>query len=76
MVVANRTNGPQYAVKTMFDRQVGFPGAQFSNTRQASQLLSTSLLANTGASGGSLSRVARGVRADIWKHNILLAYRR
>jgi hypothetical protein len=76
MVVANRTNGPQYAVKYMFDRQVGFPGAQFSNTRQASQLLATSLLSNTGASGGSLTRVARGIRADIWKNNILLAYRR
>ena len=76
MVVANRTNGPQYAVKTMFDRQVGFPGAQFSNTREASQLLATSLLSNTGASGGSLARVARGIRADAWKNNILLAYRR
>ena len=76
MVVANRTGGPQYAVKSLFDRQVGFRGAQFSNVRESSQLLATSLLSNTGASGGSLTRVARGVLLDNARNNILLAYRK
>ena len=76
MVVSNRTGGPQYAVKTMFDRQIGFHGAQFNNTKQASQLLATSLLSNTGASGGSLSRIARGIQLNVVCNNILLAYKR
>jgi|MesohylFT_1024984.scaffolds.fasta_scaffold02464_3 hypothetical protein len=72
---SHSTTGVQYAVKSMFDRQTGFPGAKFNNVRESSQLLSTSLLANTGASGGSLSRIARGGNINIAKENILLAYR-
>ena len=68
--------GPQYAVKMMFDRQTGFPGAKFNNIKESSQLLSTSLLSNTGASGGSLTRVARGASIDVAKQNILLTYKK
>jgi hypothetical protein len=70
------TTGVQYAVKTLFDRTVYFPGSKFNNRGEASQLLATSLLANTGASGGSLSRIARGTGIAGARRDILLAYRR
>ena len=76
MVSTNRTNGVQYAVKTMFDRQTGFPGAKFKNVRESSQLLATSLLADTGASGGSLSRIARGSNINKTSEYILQMYRK
>ena len=75
MVSTNRMNGVQYAVKSMFDRQTGFPGARFNNVRQSSQLLSTSFLANTGASGGSLSRIARGSSINKTSEYILQMYK-
>jgi hypothetical protein len=75
-MVATLSTGVQYAVKTMFDRQTGFPGAKFNNVRESSQLLSTSLLANTGASGGSLNRIARGSNIDSTSQYILRMYRR
>lgn len=70
------STGVQYAVKSMFDRTVYFPGARYNNSREAAQVLSTSLLANTGAMGGSLSRIARGSSIRQAQQNILLAYRR
>jgi len=71
------TTGVQYAVKTMYDRSVYFPGAKFNNIPQSSQLLASSLMANTGASGGSLSRIARGTgNLDRLRKDILLQYRR
>ena len=73
---SNLSTGVQYSVKTMFDRQTGFPGATFKNPRETSQLLATSLLANTGASGGSLSRIARNISVPKTNEMVLLAYRR
>jgi len=75
-MVATLTTGVQYAVKSLFDRTVYYPGAQFSNVRQSSQLLASSLMANTGASGGSLSRIARGGYLNRLRNEIILTYRR
>ena len=77
MVSTNRlSTGVQYAVKSMFDRSVYYPGARFNNVQQASQLLASSLMANTGACGGSLSRIARGGHIDRLRGDILLTYKR
>jgi len=75
MVSTNRlSTGVQYATKTMFDRQIGFPGARFSNPRASAGLLATSYLSNTGASGGSLARVARSIGVAQLNTNIILGY--
>ena len=70
------STGVQYAVKSMFDRTVYYPGAKFNNVQQTSQLLASSLMANTGACGGSLSRISRGGNLNSLRSGILLAYRR
>ena len=76
MVSTNRlSTGVQYAVKSMFDRTIYFPGSKFNNQGEASQLLATSLLANTGACGGSLSRISRGTGVAVVRRDVLLAYR-
>ena len=78
MVSTNRlSTGVQYAVKSMFDRSVYYQGQKYNNPRESSKLLATSLLANTGASSGSLSRIARGPgNINRLKGNILLSYQR
>jgi hypothetical protein len=76
MVSSNRlSTGVQYATKSMFDRQVGFPGAQFNNPRASAALLATSYCANTGASGGSLARVARSIGVAQLNTNIIMGYK-
>jgi hypothetical protein len=77
MVSTNRlSTGVQYATKTMFDRQVYFRGANFNNPRLSAGLLATSYLSNTGASGGSLSRIARSTNLAYTRNYIMLAYNR
>jgi hypothetical protein len=54
-----------------------YPGAKFNNVQQTSHLLASSLMANTGACGGSLSRIARGPgNLSRFKNDILLMYKR
>ncbi len=59
MVNSNPMRGPQYAVKKIFDAEYSY----FKNKdikKSYAMVLSTSYQANTGASGGSLSRIFRG----------------
>ena len=59
MVNSNPMRGPQYAVKKMFDSQ--YPYLINKDYKKSyAMVLSTSYQANTGASGGSLSRIFRG----------------
>lgn len=75
-MVSTLTTGVQYAVKSLFDRSVYYSRAPFSNVRQSSQLLASSLMANTGPSGGSLSRMARGGHLNRVRNDIILKYNR
>ena len=75
-MVSTNSTGVQYAVKSMFNRSVYYPGATFQNTRQSSQLLASSLMANTGACGGSLSRIARGGYINRLRTDIILMYKK
>ena len=75
-MVSTNSTGVQYAVKSMFDRSVYYPGSTFYNVRQSSQLLASSLMANTGASGGSLSRIARGGNINRLRNDIILIYKK
>jgi hypothetical protein len=73
---SSRSTGVQYSVKSMFDRQTGFPGAKFNNVKVSSMLLATTYLAPLGSSGGSLKRAAYNLSLNQIQQNILLAYRR
>jgi len=60
------TTGVQYAVKNMFDRTIVY-NRNLSNNRNAAGLLASSLLSNTGASGGSSKRIASFIKNSNYK---------
>ncbi len=73
MVNSNPMRGPQYAVKSLFDRQYPY-FLNKDNKKAYAGVLATSYLSNTGASGGSLSRIFRGNRERL--DNYLFSFSR
>ena len=55
-----RSSGVNYATSAMFDRMY-WSLQSAPNVRRGAQILAATYQANTGASGGSLKRVARGM---------------
>jgi len=56
----NRSTGVNYATASMFDRMYGFLSSA-PYARRGAQILAVTYQADTGASGGSLKRAARGI---------------
>jgi hypothetical protein len=55
-----RSSGVNYATSAMFDRMY-WSLQSAPNVRRGAQILAATYQANTGAGGGSLKRVARGM---------------